>query len=75
MSDKEKHNRRNQDEAMEEKWEISASRCSDCMCDGFYVSMCRQGRTGENFSKCAAGDGSGVWDTAVRYFYGDHSRI
>ena len=45
MSDKEKHNRRNQDEAMEEKWEISASRCSDCMCDGFYVSMCRQGRT------------------------------
>ena len=39
------------------------------------VSMCRQGRTGENFSKCAAGDGSGVWDTAVRYFYGDHSRI
>ena len=44
-------------------------------CVMVFMSACAAGRTGENFSKCAAGDGSGVWDTAVRYFYGDHSRI
>ena len=40
MSDKEKHNRRNQDEAMEEKWEISASRCEQTACVMVFMSAC-----------------------------------